>query len=123
MSPLARVDVERYGEDVVVARIDGEIDLSNAGRVQVKLAQAVPNSAQGLVLELGGLEHIDSAGVRMAFELAARLRERGQRLRVALPPQAHVRRVLEITSFDAVAPIDASVEEAIAAVAEAGEAA
>jgi anti-sigma B factor antagonist len=119
--PLARVDVERRDAGVVVARVEGEVDLSNASAVQTRLADAVPNHARGLVLVLDGLEHIDSAGVRMAFELATRLRERGQALRVALPPGAHVRRVLEITAFDAVAAIDATVDEAVEAIAAAGD--
>lgn len=120
MRSLATLAVDARESGVVVATLTGEVDLSNAASIGRELAGEVPNSAQAVVLDVSGLEHLDSAGVRMVFELARRLSARGQSLRVAMPEGTLVRRVLELTRLDAVAPLDPSVEAAVERAAEAG---
>ncbi|MFE4860713.1 STAS domain-containing protein [Streptomyces sp. NPDC056670] len=55
------------GAELLVA--DGEIDMSNAG----ELAAALARTAGPLVLDLSGVEYLDSAGLSVLFPHADRL--------------------------------------------------
>jgi anti-anti-sigma factor len=114
MSELSQVEFS--GDDVVIARITGEIDLSNASEVGESLGAAVPNTALGLVIDLTATSYLDSSGVHLLFDLAERLQLRQQQLRVVVPEGAPVRRVLRIVELDDSVPITVTVEEAVAAI-------
>jgi len=109
---LERIELEQIGT-VVVAHVSGEVDLSNAGSVTEQLVDAMPNSATALVLDLSGTQYLDSSGVRMLFELAQRLRNRGQGLEIVVPDDSSVRRVLLLTEVERVVPMSNSVEAAV----------
>jgi anti-anti-sigma factor len=111
MSELSHLDVS--GDDVVIARLSGEVDLSNAADVGDHLAASVPNTALGLVLDLTATTYLDSSGVHLVFDLAERLRTRQQQLRIVVPAGAPVRRVLRIVELDDSVPVLASVDEAV----------
>ena len=104
------------GAEVVVVRIEEEVDLSNADRLGAQAAKAVPNSAAGLVIDLSGVAYIDSAGIGLLFKLGERLQRRRQHLAVVVPDESPVRRVLVVSAFDRVVDLAASVEDASARV-------
>jgi anti-anti-sigma factor len=104
-------------DDVVVARMSGELDLSNAPSAGEEIAAGVPNTARALVVDFSSLEFLDSSGVSMLFRLARRLGGRRQQLHVVAPAGAAVARVLEIVEFGRAAPMHASIDEALAAAA------
>jgi anti-anti-sigma factor len=112
LSDLAQVSAERHGE-LVIATIEGEIDPSNARNLGRELTTRVPNDAMGVVLDLTGVEYLDSSGVQMVFELAERLDARQQRLAVVVPADAPAWRVLHIVSLDATAPLVGTREDAV----------
>ena len=114
MSPMPDVTIEAGDEQVIVARITGEIDLASAEGVGAELSAAVPNRALGLVIDLSGTSYLDSSGVSLVFELTERLRRRQQQLRLVVPEAAPLRRVLRIVDPDGAVPIVTSVEEASA---------
>ena len=109
---LEKVELEQVG-NVVVAHVSGEVDLSNAASVTERLVDAMPNSATALVLDLSGTHYLDSSGVRMLFELAQRLRNRGQELEIVVPDESNVKRVLLLTEVERVVPMSSSVEAAV----------
>jgi anti-anti-sigma factor len=113
MSEISSIDV-RNDDGVIVARVEGEVDLSNARELGERLTAAVPNAALGVVMDLSGTTYLDSSGVHLMFELAARLGSRQQQLRVALPETAPLRRVLTVVDLESTVPIAASVDEAVA---------
>jgi anti-sigma B factor antagonist len=108
---LVCIDVEQH-RSVPVCSIRGELDASNVDDVLAQVVAAVPNEAPGLALDLTHTEYVDSAGVRILFELARRLRARRQELRIVVPPTGLVRRVLVLTALADVVPIDDEVAEA-----------
>jgi anti-anti-sigma factor len=110
MTTLEELSFEPLGKSVL-ARIAGEVDLSNAQSVRERLLAAVPNTASALVLDLSATEYLDSSGVRLIFELAERLRSRGQKLDIVVPGDSFVKRVLVLTEVPQVVPISASVAE------------
>jgi anti-anti-sigma factor len=72
-------------ENVVVARLSGEIDLSNAQHISPALLEATPNTAHALVLDLTDVSYLDSAGIQMIYRLREGLRARAQTLRLVVP--------------------------------------
>src|SRR5439155_3687943 len=111
MTELSKVEFS--GDDVIVARITGEIDLSNAGDVSETLSSAVPNTALGLVIDLTATSYLDSSGVHLLFDLAERLQRRQQQLRVVVPQGGPIRRVLRIVELALTVPVVTTVGEAV----------
>jgi anti-anti-sigma factor len=114
MNDLVQVEIEeRDGDDVVVARLSGELDIAGADATGKRIAEAVPSSARGVVVDMTDLEFIDSSGVSMLFALARRVGSRRQELRVVAPAGRPVARVLEIVEFDRAAPVHEDVDSAV----------
>ena len=114
-SPVAGLEHDHAttgGGEVVVVRIEEEVDLSNADRLGTQVAKAVPNSAAGLVIDLSGVDYIDSAGIGLLFKLGERLQRRRQHLAVVVPDESPVRRVLVVSAFDRVVDLAATVGDA-----------
>ena len=110
---LIGVEIEERDDDIVVARLTGELDISVAERTGQKIADAVPSSARGVVVDTTGLEFMDSSGVSMLFGLARRVGSHRQELRVVAPAGRPVARVLQIVEFDRAAPVHADVDSAL----------
>jgi len=115
MAELASVLVERRG-DVQVVSLAGEVDISNAARLEGDISDAVPNDAVGLVLDLSDTGYLDSAGIRMLFELGERLSGRRQSVAVVVPAQSVIRQALVVTELEQAMPMHDSVDEALAAI-------
>lgn len=113
MSPLAEIAVERHDRRVV-ARLVGEVDVTNVGSVGEELIGAVPNDAHGLVVDLGATGYLDSAAIELLFDLSRRLRRRRQDLRLVVPEGSPLTRVLELTEVDTAAPLHQTLAEALA---------
>jgi anti-anti-sigma factor len=111
---LAELEFDQHG-DVQVARLGGELDLSNAADVSDALAAAVPADARGLVIDMTALTHIDSSGVRLLFGLRTRLAAQRQRLAIVVPGDAAIREVLELAAVGEAIPIYGSLEGAVLA--------
>ena len=118
MTRLAQLDFEGRG-DVVIARLSGELDLSNVHDIGDGLSAAVTSSTSGLVLDLSDLTHLDSAGIRLLFDLRQRLATARQRLVAVVPDGAPIGEVLELAAVSAALPIHASLDDAVAAAAAA----
>jgi anti-sigma B factor antagonist len=112
MTTSAEVAIERQ-EGALVARLSGEVDMTNASYVGQELTSSMPNDTAALVLDLGQTRYIDSAGIELLFDLARRLGRRRQELRLVLPEDSPLKRVLMLTEIQTAAPIHATVKEAL----------
>jgi anti-anti-sigma factor len=118
MEDLVQVEIEeREGDDIVVARLTGELDIAGAESTGRRIAEAVPSSARGVVVDMTDLDFIDSSGVSMLFTLARRVGSRRQELRVVAPAGRPVARVLQIVEFERAAPVHADLDSAVAKIA------
>jgi anti-anti-sigma factor len=120
MTDLATIDVDDQGEGILIARISGDLDLSNLAAVQGALLDAMSNQAEALVADLAGVTFIDSSGVEMLFRLQQSLSVRQQRLAVAIPAEAPTRRALELSGAGGEVALYATVAEAIVALTAPG---
>ncbi|HJQ48155.1 MAG TPA: STAS domain-containing protein [Amycolatopsis sp.] len=98
----AKVEAEVRG-DVVCIAVSGEIDLANAGSVQDRVHAAITNDVTTVVLDLSGLDYLDSAGLRVLFTLADRLRVLQMGLDLLVAPQSAVRKAVELSGLEPVA--------------------
>jgi len=112
MSELVDLVIEDR-DGVVIAQVSGELDIAGASRMGDAIAEAVPTSARGLVVDFTRLDFIDSSGVAMLFGLARRLTGRRQQLRVVAPEGGPVTRVLDIVEFDRAAPVVGDLDTAL----------
>lgn len=112
MSTTADIVIERLG-GWVVAHVEGELDMSNCSYVRDELTRSIPPDSVGMVVDLSETAYLDSAAIELLFELARRLGRHRQDLRIAMPDDSPLRRVLELTDVRAVAPIHPTIEAAV----------
>jgi anti-anti-sigma factor len=97
----------------VVARVTGEVDLSNATQISDAIGEATPNTAVGVVLDLGTVGYLDSAGIHLIYRLREDLRARGQKLMLAIPAQSPVQDSLRLAGVTQHLSIALTVDEAL----------
>jgi anti-anti-sigma factor len=114
MAELATIFVER-NEGVQLVRLAGEVDISNAAHLEDEISDAVPNDALGLVLDLSDTTYLDSAGIRMLFELAERIEGRRQTLALVVPRESLIRHSLTVTEVEQAMPMHETTADAVAA--------
>ena len=88
----------------------GEIDLSNANEVRLAIGDALTDAATVVVVDLSGTTYLDSAGIAMFFMLAERLTFNRQELRLLVPEDSPIRRVISMTQLDRVAAVQESAD-------------
>ena len=97
----------------LIARVTGEIDLSNADDIGAAIALEMPNRGRVLVLDLTEVEYLDSAGMGLIFRLQERLRARSQTLRLVIPATSAVQDALRLAGVSGTVEILGTVDEAL----------
>jgi anti-sigma B factor antagonist len=105
-------------DGVLIAALDGEIDMANARDVFGRITAALDNRARGLILDLSTTRYLDSSGLQALLELGRRTRFRGQELRVVAPLDSAPRAVLEMVGVQDSIALHATVPEALSGSSE-----
>ena len=111
---LARLSFETDG-DVELAHVAGEVDASNVEDLTQQLLEGVSNQSRAVVLDLTDTSYIDSSGISLIFDAAARMKNRRQQLRLVVPPKSFVSEVLAAVSMSDSVPIVPTLAEALSA--------
>jgi anti-sigma B factor antagonist len=82
-----------------VARLRGDIDLSNAALIKRSIMESVSNHERKLVVDLEHVEYLDSAGIAMLFDLWRRLTAHEQELVLVVPAGSPVLRSLQVSGW------------------------
>jgi anti-anti-sigma factor len=114
VSEPSELQVER-DRQVVVARPQGDVDISRVERLRADLVASVDNRDLALVVDLTATSYLDSAGINMLFELAEALARRQIQLAVVVPDEGIVARVASLVSLESAVPVHRTAESAIAA--------
>lgn len=85
--------------------VAGEIDLSNAGDVEARVLGLATERLSRVVVDLTGVDYLDSAGLQVLFTLATRLEEAQVGLELVVPRDSPVRSAIDITGMSSVVPI------------------
>lgn len=99
-APLARIEVDT-AHDGLKINLFGEIDLSNAQSLLSQLRDVIAAAASDRVLiDLTGIEYLDSQGVMLLLEVASTLRETQTPLSLLAPDQSPAGQVLKISHLN-----------------------
>jgi anti-sigma B factor antagonist len=99
----------------VLARITGEVDLSNAHGIGQAVMRGTSRESAALVLDLSGLEYMDSAGIQIIYRLREDLRARAQELRLVIPAESPAADALKLAGITSDFNIVQTADEALRA--------
>jgi len=85
--------------------LSGEIDLANAAAVEEEIFEAVSDEPTAVSVDLADLTYMDSAGIRILFNLASRLQASGIVLQLIVPLDSRIRRLIELLGFESLATL------------------
>ena len=106
------ISAERHNGTLIVAA-NGRVDGSNAQEFHNSLEAVLGADDSGVVLDLGELTYISSAGLRVVLLVAKTVQKQRARLVVcSLPPS--IRELFEISGFDKIIPVYESQTKAVA---------
>jgi anti-sigma B factor antagonist len=103
------IDVSREGERVLL-RLDGELDLASVPLLEREVELATLDDTACIVLDLRGLEFLDSTGLRTILLLDKRYTDRGQTFALVRGSE-QVQRLMSMTRVDEHLKIIATPEE------------
>ena len=96
------VRCSREGDRHIVAA-RGQLDLSSAWELERELRRAEASDADEILVDLGGLEFIDSVGIEVVIHASARSRHHSKRLMIRPGPEA-VHRTFELSGLVSLLP-------------------
>ena len=108
------IGLERQ-DGALIAKPEGRIDGINASDFEKALRDAIDEEGGSLVVDLGGLTYISSAGLRAILLIAKLLAQRSAKFGLCSLSDP-IREVFEISGFDKIVSIHGSRAEALAAV-------
>jgi anti-sigma B factor antagonist len=109
---LLSVRSNRYGEDVIVISLGGELDRSNVATAKAVLIAAARGMSTLLVIDLDELRFLDGSGIALLVEVGG-LRD-AEGLRVVPSPSPEVTRMLDLTGIGSLIRLPSAVGEAAA---------
>ncbi len=88
----------RTEEGASILTLTGEVEVANAAQVRDAALKLVESGPRFLVVDLSGVDYMDSTGLGMLVGLLKRLKEKGGDLLIA-GPQPRVRKLFDITGL------------------------
>lgn len=97
------IERTRYGDDVIVVSLSGELDLATTPSAEEIVGPALTDAGTIVVVDLTELEFIGTKGIALLYELA-HARSDKDSVRLLPSRDAGVNKVLELTGVPAVIP-------------------
>jgi anti-sigma B factor antagonist len=111
---ILEAELERLDPMTAVFRLTGRMTLGMRLReIESKISDAADDGVERLILDLSGVEFIDSAGLGALMILYGNMKVRGGQLRL-VAPAARVVDVFKLTHTDSILRIDKDLEAALA---------
>jgi anti-anti-sigma factor len=110
----ASFNEEPLSETVRLIAIAGDLDISNSRDLRTRVARALSEGVQTLVIDLAAVEHIDSSALAALIEAHQRTGERRGKLFLVVTSTS-VRRTIEVRGLDGVLTLVGSRDEAVGA--------
>jgi anti-sigma B factor antagonist len=107
--PLS-LSADELSPELVLISVDGTVDAATAPDLRAVIEPFSTRTGVIVVLDLGTLEFIDSAGLGALIGAQRRLREAEGELRLTRVP-SHVQKLLRITALDQALPIHAPQDD------------
>ena len=111
---ILEAELERLDPMTAIFRLTGRMTLGMRLReVESKITDAADKGVERLILDLSGVEFIDSAGLGALMILYGNMKVRGGQLRL-VAPAARVLDVLKLTHTDSILRVEEDLEAALA---------
>jgi anti-sigma B factor antagonist len=104
-----RVEVRSEGRASVIT-VSGELDLASSAALEEELVRLAESDSEQVILDLRGLEFMDSTGLSTVVKAHQRAQEAGQRFGLVRGPQ-QVQRLLSLTGVAERLPFADTPEE------------
>jgi anti-anti-sigma factor len=104
------VQTERNG--VVTLEIIGRLDADTAPQAQKHIKELLDGDTTRLLLDMGKMDYISSAGLRVVLMAVKDLRAKQGKIALCSLNE-YVREVFEVSNFSSIIPISDSVEEGL----------
>ena len=101
-------------EGATIIAVGGEIDVYTAPRLRDKITELVADGVYSLIIDMEGVEFLDSTGLGVLVGGLKRVRAHEGSLRLVCT-QERILKIFRITGLTKVFPIHTSVEEAVSA--------
>ena len=104
----------------MVVEISGRLGLGNTlYSIEAAIRKLIDDGARKMVVDLTGLNYIDSAGIGMLIGCNGHMEQNGGRVRIA-GAQGVVQKSFNIARIEAIVPLDPDVETACGNIAAGG---
>jgi anti-anti-sigma factor len=100
-------------QDVIIVEVHGRVDSMTAGQLGDSLSTTIEQGNDKIVLDLGGVEYMSSAGLREIVSALKLLKKASGDLRVA-QPMPRVVEIFEMAGLDSILRVFATKQEAVA---------
>ena len=104
------ISTGRHGAACVVT-LTGEVDVYTAPALRVRLIEAVESDCRAIIVDMTGVEFIDSSGLGVLVSILKRVSEKGSTMTIVSDREV-VLKVFRITGLDRVFPIVPTLAEA-----------
>lgn len=111
------ISAQEIEEKLAVIKVRGDVDIYTAPQLRETIHKVVDSGKSEVIVDLEGVDFIDSTGLGVLIGGLRRAREKGGELVIASPSD-RVRRILEITDLRRIFRIFKTSNEAISALRE-----
>ena len=114
---LLDIEQRRIEPDITIVELAGRLALGRESqRIETLVEELARSGERKVVLDMGRIDYIDSAGVGLVALAAGKLRENGGRV-IVVAPEGRVLHLLQMTQMTAIVTVVATPAEATAAFA------
>ncbi|MCL6519907.1 MAG: STAS domain-containing protein [Armatimonadota bacterium] len=107
-----RLETRSVDSKVSIIDLQGEIDVFTAPQLKQRILEMLDQGVIHLIVNLSGVEYLDSAALGVLIGGLKRLRERDGSLSI-ICPNMRIKRIFEITGLDKIFDIYATEGEAV----------
>ena len=104
----------RSADDITILNLEGKLDTATSGQASEEINAILEEKPSKLLLNLGDLEFVSSAGLRVLLRTAKTVKEQNGGMKVC-GAKGVVKEVMDISGFDTLLDLHESEAEALAA--------
>jgi anti-sigma B factor antagonist len=120
---ITETKTRKLENGITVVEISGRLNLGNSLLgIESGMKRLIETGARKLIVDLSDVNYIDSSGIGMLVGCAGQLEQSSGRMRIAGASGA-VAKAFGIVHMERIAPLDATVEEAVAGFSQSAESA
>src|SRR5882724_1247213 len=110
---LLQIAERQIEPDITVVELSGKLALGRESqRIESLVEELVKRGTKRLIVDMSGVDYIDSAGIGMVALAAGKLKEVGGKLAV-VAPDGRVLQLLKLTQMNTIVKVCSAVEDAV----------